>query len=95
MFGWFKKKPKEKETKPPKEEVKEEAKEEVKEDIDAFIDNEGMDEKAFDPDALPDIKDKEDECITDFEKLNFQGYLNIPKDKMIEIMLAFKYIINV
>ena len=49
-----------------------------------------MDEKAFDADALPDVKDKEDECITDFEKLNFQGYLNIPRDKMIEIMLNFK-----
>lgn len=85
MFGWFKKKPKEKQTK-----LKEQ-KEEVKEDIDAFIDNEGLDEKAFDPDALPDVKDKEDECITDFEKLNFQGYLNIPKDKMIEIMINFKY----
>jgi hypothetical protein len=39
---------------------------------------------------LPDIKVKEDEVITDFEKLNFQGYLNIPKDKMIEVMLSFK-----
>lgn len=67
-----------------------EQKEEVKEDIDAFIDNEDLDEKEFDPDALPDIKDKEDECIVDFEKLNFQGYLNLPKDKMIEIMLTFK-----
>ena len=86
MFGWFKKKPKE--TKP--KEAKEEAKEEVKEDLDVFIDNEGLDEKAFDPDALPDIKDKEDECITDFEKLNFVGYLNVPRDKMIEIMLSFK-----
>lgn len=43
----------------------------MKEDLDSYIDNDGFDEKAFDPDALPDIKDQEDECITDFEKLNF------------------------
>jgi hypothetical protein len=71
MFGWFKKKPKAKEIK---------QKEESKEEIDGYIDDEGLDEKAFDPDALPDIKVKEDEVITDFEKLNFQGYLNIPSN---------------
>jgi hypothetical protein len=31
-----------------------------------------------------DLKDQEDECITDFTKVDYPNYLDIPSDRMFE-----------
>lgn len=39
-------------------------------------------------------KDKEDEGIADFNKLDYPGYLEIGADDIMQLMLAFKYFPN-
>lgn len=50
-------------------------------------DEEEKEDKEFDPDLIPDVQVIGG--ITDFSKLNYDGYADIPPEKMIEMVLNF------
>lgn len=57
---------------------------------DDAAEDEELEAKGFDPEIeYADLKDKEDECITDFSKVDYAEYLDIPSDQMFEIMMTF------
>ena len=41
--------------------------------------------------ACADLKDQEDECITDFSKVDYADYLDVPASEMFEMMMNFEF----
>lgn len=91
MLSWFKKKK-------PEQDANEKDESDFTEDdpVPQVITNEDkeLEEKGFDPVAQVQEKDKEDEGIADFDKLDYTGYLDMEGEQMVQLMLAFKYFPN-
>lgn len=49
-----------------------------------------MENQGFDPVQQVQEKDKEDEGIADFDKLDYPGYLDVPQDAMMQLVIDFK-----
>lgn len=57
------------------------------------FDDQEIDDKGIDliEEQLADLKDNKDECLTDFSKLEYPNYLDIPADKMFELMMLLTF----
>ena len=53
-----------------------------------------LEENGFDPAEDVKEKDKEDEGIADFDKLDYVGYLDLKEDEMLQMVLSFKLLPN-